>query len=618
MQLVKRQTFRDVIEHLKKPSIKSCDTETFGLRWYDKHSLFSIIIADEHDEYYFNFLDAADHTGFKPDESLILPKNFLKDMQAIFEEVGSRWFMHNAKFDMGMLSREGLMPTGVVHCTEAVARLCDSSHFKYNLKICMERMARELGIAVPQKSDAVSNYIAEHKLFTVKQIPGKTTPTKDLHFNLVPLDVLVPYGCADARATWELGMYQINKLREHTKRSETIGKVYYQERQVTKVCLRMEKAGLPLDVEYCKAGYMKLQPVLKRLEDQYKAYTGKEFVDSANNHEPYFVDQGFELRKSKTGETSFDKAALESYKGDPVADIILEHRKAAKLSSTYFSSYLYYVGDDGAIHPSFWQSGTRTGRMSCSDPNLQNVPKPDEDEPEDSEESSTVRRCFKPPPGEVLFMPDYDQMEYRLMLDQAEEMDVIKLILDGMDVHTATAQMMNVTRKQAKTINFMLLYGGGIQKLADALKITYEEAKQLKALYFDRLPNVKRWQRAVIGRCQIPRDGVYYTKAWDGRLFIMEPGFGYKGPNYEIQGGSAGIVKKAMVGVDNLLHGKRGKLRCQVHDELLITLPKEELWLQKEIIDIMETVYPAKHLPLTVGAKHSWISWGDPTIGQAT
>ena len=582
------------------------------MRWFDQDDWFSAIIADDKEEYYFNFLDAPDHLGYKPPEKEILP-----DKQVLFDVCAnpdSKWFMHNAKFDMGMLSRDGLVPTGVVHCTQAIARLCDSDHFKYNLELCMERMAQDLKIPVQQKSDVVKAYIAEHKLFTITQIPGKDKPSKVPHFNKVPLALLFPYGCADGRATRDLGMYQIQKLRDRTSKSKTLGQVYLLERNVTKTAFKMEQTGMPVNLDYTREQFEKLQPILKRSMSEYQALTGTPFVDSGKNHEPYFKSQGIELAYSEDGNPIMDKHVLKALLPDPVASVILDYRHAAKLSGTYFSSYDYYAARDGRIHPTYFQTGARTSRFSMADPNLQNVPKPDEDKPDDSEEAATVRRCFGPPKGMCLFMPDYDQMEYRLMLDLAGEDGVIDLILsEGLDVHNATAQMMGVSRFQAKTINFLLLYGGGAALLAQKLGVTVDEAKRLKALYFEKLPFVQKWVRNTISKAKYKR----YAMNWFGRIYDMQPKFSYKAPNYEIQGGSSDIVKIAMVNIDNMLTKTKAetKMALQVHDELHFFMPPNELDLAPQIAQLMESAYPHKRLPLTVGAAYSWTNWAEKLEG---
>ena len=228
----------------------------------------------------------------------------------------------------------------------------------------------------------------------------------------------------------------------------------------------------------------------------------------------------------------------------------------------------------------------------------------------DKESRFPIRRCFIPPPDSFLVSVDLDQVEYRLMLDYAAEKDVIRQVVDGVDVHQATANMMGVDRASAKTINFMLLYGGGPLKLAHELKIPLREAKSLRELYFDRLPKVTSLIKAIIRKAET--DKVIYN--WFGRVYrFPDKRFAYKAPNYLIQGGCADVMKIGMVeaGNDKLLKGTRSTQVLSVHDELVFYVHKDELDLVPKIQQIVEKAYPYKHLPLTAGVEISSISWGD-------
>jgi len=215
-------------------------------------------------------------------------------------------------------------------------------------------------------------------------------------------------------------------------------------------------------------------------------------------------------------------------------------------------------------------------------------------------------------------------MEYRLMLEYAGEMSVIEQVLDGMDIHTATANMLGVDRDVAKTINFMLIYGGGDEKLATALKITIELAKEYKAEYFSRL-------KKIIGFiADVKRAARYrgFITNWAGRRcyfpYYIDKRFGgrtrgeYKAPNHLIQGGCADAVKFAMVKCAEYLAKKHARTRMvvQVHDELIFEAHKNELELIPELKEIMESVYPFKHLKLTAGIEHSAVSWEDKKEGM--
>lgn len=610
--IVLRDHFADILHGLAKVGTRSLDTETTGLKWYDKNRLFSIIIADEKQPYYFNFNDQPDHLGKLAPPETILPWAWLKEFQGVLENPDSLWFAHNAKFDLGMLAREGLYPAGTVHCTEVVARLLRSDFMKYNLASCVERMSVELKLPHTAKSDVVYDYVMKHKLYDEVKVEGKDKPMLELHYHRVPFELIVPYGETDGVIGRQLGMYQLKKMEAMIAANPQFKELVDEERKLTKVALKMARAGLPYDAEYTGRAMASEIKKLVMIEKEFTGLTGREFVDSGVQFAEIFTAEGVPYKKTDKGNPRFDEYALDTMPAHPVVDLIKAHRSSQKLVSTYYSNFGYY-SVDGRIYADMRQAGTTTGRVSYREPNMQNVPKE-----EDPTQEFRVRACFVPPPGQVLFMPDYDQMEYRMMLDEAEEHGVIRKILDhGLDVHNATAEMLGVGRGPAKTLNFLLLYGGGAQKLANALGIPIEEAYDLKNLYFARMPNVKKWINTTISRAKFNK----YVKNWDGRICrIMDSNYAYKAPNYKIQGGCAGVVKRAMNRIDDLLEARKAatKMVLQVHDELLFTMPREELSLQAEIVKIMEGIYPHRHLPLTAGPGHSWTNWADKKDGYAS
>lgn len=225
------------------------------------------------------------------------------------------------------------------------------------------------------------------------------------------------------------------------------------------------------------------------------------------------------------------------------------------------------------------------------------------------------------------------------MLDYAEQMDLIEQVKGGLDVHTATANLMGVDRKPAKTLNFMLLYGGGVVKLALALfDVTVNEsllwviwkqangwrldaddrkwlpyvtdemvsvnlpelfkAESLRKLYFSKLPMVEK----LIDECKQTAADRGYIHTWTGRRVYFKKGFAYKAPNALIQGGASDVCKVAIIDIDKLLSSRKSKLLLSIHDELVLKIHKDELGVVDEIKEIMARSFPHKHLPLTVAA----------------
>ena len=422
---------------------------------------------------------------------------------------------------------------------------------------------------------------------------------------------MVDYTLTDGVITNKLGKYQLLEIRRICETNPKFRDVVANERELTKTALDMAIAGIPYDTNHVESALGQELSKLEIIKQEWKGYTGEEFVDSNVAFAKVFDSLGVPYGKTEAGNPSFNEYNLEKMPPHPLIDLILAHRESTKLAGTYYSSFLYY-GANGKIHADMRQGGTRTGRVSYREPNMQNVPKFDEDELDNSQ-ALQVRGCFKPPPDHCLFMPDYDQMEYRMMLDMAGEKELINLILTGLDVHDGTAQMMGTSRKAAKTINFMLLYGGGIQKLATALGIPFEDAKRLRQKYFHTLRMVQQWIYRTSNAARIKG----FADNWFGRRNKIDKGFDYKAPNYVIQGGCADVVKIAMnrIHADIKKEGLKTKMLLQVHDELIFQLHKDELDYAKRIVEIMEAVYPAKLLPLTAGPGYSWSSWGEKIDG---
>lgn len=611
--LVRRDEFQAVVKKLSAAGIYGLDTETTGLRRGDR--LFSIIIADELQGYYFSFNEDCDHLGnYVPDEYR-LPREWISQLAPITENEESIFFLHNAKFDLGMLSKDDCFVTGQAHCTEAMERVLQNNylgHKPYSLKSCAKRRGLE-------KDAAVEDYIKQHGLITKLVVPGKDKIVELWHFDKVPFQIISPYGCTDAVITRAIGIDQLKKFAamdsDVSLSAPQIQPLILNERKVTRTCFRMEEAGLHIDREYTRKAMDFTLQQAKLAEESFQTITGRPFEDSATVIKEVFDSVGLVLPKTATGKAATNKKVLDDLE-HPIADKIREIRGLKKLVSTYYSSFLYFADDRDLVHANIRQGGTETSRFSYSDPNLQNLPK--EDEPEDRFKDFHVRKCFTPINRDFVFVPiDYRQQEFRMMLDYAGEHELIAAIMAGEDVHEATARMLGITRKQAKTINFGLLYGMGVAKLAAALKVSLDEARRLKALYFRRLPKVQTFIEGVIA---VGRDRRFIWN-WHGfRNHISSPEYAYVLPNHLIQGGCAQVLRVAMPQLDQYIIERqlRTQMVAQVHDEILFQVHKDELHHVAHFQKIMESVYKPKNgMYLHCSVEHSWDSWGkwDQTKG---
>jgi DNA polymerase-1 len=452
------------------------------------------------------------------------------------------------------------------------------------------------------KVDQVKEYIKEHNLV------GKN---KDKQYFKVPLPIMVEYGCMDGRLTYDLGIYQQKFIEESDRTNNSsllLSNVANNEFRLTRNLYNMERRGILLDESYTRKSWLREADANKETKQRWKTLTGHDLVNSSKGLQPVYDATGVRYGKTAKGNASFKADALS--KKDEVTRLLLDYRKSAKMINSYYRNFIEYQDYNGVIHTNFRQGGAKTGRMSATQPALQTLPKDSEDKL--GTDSALVRRCFVPREDYVFFMPDYDQMEYRFMLEYAREMEVIQAVLAGTDVHQATADLLGVSRHEAKTINFMLLYGGGEAKLAATLKCREYDARKKRQNYFRKLPGVKKF----IGQVQDVAKNRGYIINWLGRRSVFEDeNDAYKAPNSLIQGGTADIVKVALNNCCDRLQETKSHALLQVHDEIIFELHKSELHLAPELIKIMESAYPHELLNLSCTPEYSDRSLADKMKG---
>lgn len=599
MPIVRRSELANVVKRFEADGFYALDTETDGLSSYLGDTAFSLILCDASASWYFNF---QEYQGISS-EWVLDRKEVFTLLAPAFSNPKSTFFMHNSKFDLGFLAKEGAEIAGRVHCTEAVARILYNKHFDYTLAACAKRIGLE-------KSKAVDEYIKKHKLYT-KYENEQGKEIKKPHFDRVPFHIITEYGLKDGEITYQLGLSQLEELAKidaHASReSPSLNALYENETALTKTCFEMERVGCLVDLDYCRRAYSYEVSRADAAAKEFETLAGVEFKDSNKVLAAAFTKVGEVYPVTEKGNPSFTDEVLSGFTS-PLAKHLQTYRDASKKANTYYANFIKFADTSGRIHANIRQAGTDTGRVSCQSPNLQNLSK----ETESAQEFS-VRRAFIPAPGFCFVMIDMDQMEYRLMLDYAAERGVIdKILNEGLDVHQATAEQMKVTRNQAKTLNFLLLYGGGVEKLAKALGLTVPEARELRSTYFAKLPRVKAFTRMVMEKAE--KSKVVFN--WLGRRCHFEnPEFTYAAPNHLIQGGCADVIKISLNRTHEFLKGKKSRLLMSIHDEALLEIHKDEFDLVPSIVKIMEAAYPFRHLPLTCSVSHSWKSWADKEKG---
>lgn len=607
-ELVSWETFRATVQTLSENGSRAVDCETTGLRVHHGDRLFSIIVDDGSWGWYFNFQDYGDALP----EEYVLDRSMLLLMKPIFANEESEWAAAWARYDLHMLANEGLLVAGTVHCTRAQGLVEYNEHQSYSLSAEAER----IGLA---KDDAVMDYIKEHKLSEKVAIPGKAQRATVMFFDRVPPNVMIPYGLTDGRVCWHVAQSQkktINEIAAKTalvsERLPRVDQVYWNEIHLTKTVFNMERRGILIDIPFTKRALEHENEKHLRLENEFLSLSGEPYSASPKLYQRIFEDQKEKWQYTEKGNPSFDKDTLKKFDG-PMGQIVNGIR-GSKSRIDFFNGFLYHVDKNGFIHPILNQDGAGHGRFSSSDPNCQNLKKnDDEDKPMTAEEREfQVRRSFIVPEGWYAFALDYKQAEYRLVLDQAGELPLIRKIMDtGLDVHQVVADEAQIKRGIAKNINFGLLYGQGEALTAQVLQVTRSRARELRNLVLDAMPNVAAYNQGIMQVAKVRG----YIFNWYGRRCYFPPSqYPYRALNYAIAGGTADIVKLGMNRLERFLANKKSCMIWNVHDENWFVMHPSELHLIPEIKRIMETAYLHKHLPMECDVEWSETSFG--TLGE--
>ncbi len=388
------------------------------------------------------------------------------------------------------------------------------------------------------------------------------------------------------------------------------------DQPVCEVLYQMEKLGVGLNVEFLKEFSKELSESLSKVEEQIFQISKMPFNVASPKQLSQVLFERLALppgKKTKTG-YSTDSDVLEKLKGqNPIIEMILEHREVAKLKSTYVDAFPSMLGKDGRLHTTFFQALTTTGRLSSSDPNLQNIPIR-------TTRGARVREAFVAAPGKVFLSADYSQIELRVLAHICEDANMIQAFENDLDIHAATAsevfgvkldEVTSAQRRVAKAVNFGIAYGQGAFGLAETLGISRTESQGIIQRYFTRFAGVKNYIEDTVKSATAKG----YVETLAGRrryldeLNSQNPAirkFGERAAiNAPIQGTAADIVKKAMVDVAKQVPVP---LILQVHDELIFEGSAADFETHgKKIVHLMESAFPLKvPLRVQIGQGPTW------------
>ena len=474
---------------------------------------------------------------------------------------------HNIKYDLHILAREGL----------AVTPLDDTMVMSYVLD----------GASHGHGMDELAKLHFDHDTITFETVCGKGK--SQITFDRVPLDKALAYAAEDADITLRLHHYL--KARLFNERMLTVYETL--DRPMVGLLFDMEEAGIRADAAALLALSEDFAARMTDLEAEIRTLAGEEFNVASPKQlgEILFDRMGLKggKKSAKTGAWSTDAEVLETLaaEGHALPARVLDWRALQKLKSTYTDALIKQINPrTGRVHTSFAQTITTTGRLSSSDPNLQNIPIR-------TEEGRKIRRAFVAAPGHVLISADYSQVELRLVAHVADIAALKQAFHDGQDIHAITAAqvfgvpvegMDPMLRRRAKAINFGIIYGISAFGLARQLGISNGEAKGFIDAYFAKFPEIKAYMERTKAEA---RDNGYVLTPLGRKCFIPE--IQGKNPamrafaeraaiNAPIQGGAADIIKKAMAALPDALRaaGLSARMLLQVHDELVFEAPETE------------------------------------------
>lgn len=590
-------TIDELNELLKKITQKklfALDTELNGMGALNAELIGLCIAYEKGSGYYVPF----GHTSSTNQLSRV---EVLETFAPILYDENIKKIMHHAKFDQLALAHYNIETRGLIFDTLIAAHLITEDWQRIGLKYLSEYYLKEPMLSF---QDVVSANNFDN-------------------FAQVPLGLATQYAAMDAHQTLRLKKVLEQELDKQNMRTlyETI------EFPLVQVLFVMEKEGIFLDTQVLKKIDKKVSKELDTIKDKIIALIGSRYKD-INLNSPkqlaqlLFEDLKLPPQKKTSGKTGYstDQEVLEELAYlHPVPALIITYRELFKLKTTYIDALPTYINPEtGKIHTSFSQTAVATGRLSSSDPNLQNIPT-----------DAGIREAFKPNTGEVFISADYSQIELRVLAFLSQDQHLIEAFLKDEDIHQKTAanifdvpldQVTSKQRQIGKRINFSIMYGLTPYGLSKDLRIPFADAKKYIEKYFAQYPGVLVWMDSIIDQT---KEHGYVTTHWGRRRYV--PGIYETNKTlYELakriaintaaQGTAAELMKKGMLKLYELFHaGKiQAKLILQIHDELLISVPSHTAEQTSVIIkEQLETVVNW-NVPLKVSARIG-DNWQDVT-----
>ncbi len=524
----------------------------------------------------------------------------LKQLKPILEDEKQLKVGQNLKFDRGVLLRYDIELKGIAFDTMLESYVLDSVSGRHDM-------------------DSLADRYLGHKTVSFEEIAGKGK--NQLTFNQIALEQAAPYAAEDADVTLQLHQALWPRIAE----SESLKTVFTDiEMPLVPVLSHIERTGVLIDQNILAAHSKELAIRLNELENKAHELAEEPFNLSSTKQLQAILYEKQKLpilKKTPGGAPSTNEEVLAELALDyPLPKVILEYRGLAKLKSTYTDKLPLMINpQSGRVHTSYHQAVTATGRLSSSDPNLQNIPVR-------NDEGRRIRQAFIAPKDYIILAADYSQIELRIMAHLSKDEGLLKAFAEGKDIHRATAaevfgtpleKVSGEQRRSAKAINFGLIYGMSAFGLSRQLNIPRKESQRYMDLYFERYPGVLEYMERT--RTQASEQG--YVETLDGRRLYLpdikssnamrRKGAERAAINAPMQGTAADIIKRAMISVADWLKqpdAPRARIIMQVHDELVFEVHKDDVEVASEKIrNLMEaSMTLAVPLKVDVGTGENW------------
>ena len=563
----------DLVQKLLTSEILSLDTETTGTEPMEAELVGMSFSIAENEAFYVP-------VPSERSEALKIVNEF----RPVFENEKSLKVGQNIKYDMIVLQNYGVEVKGALFDT-MIAHYVLQPELRHGM-------------------DYLAEIYLHYQTIPIDELIGPKGKNQKNMRDLAPEEVY-RYACEDADVTLKLKKV----LEKELKKNDAEALFYEIEMPLVPVLVTIERNGVLLDTEALKASSAHFSAQLENIEKEIYALAGETFNIASPKQVGEVLFDKLKIvekaKKTKTGQYVTSEEVLESLRHKhPVVEKILEHRGLKKLLGTYIDALPQLINPrTGRVHTSFNQTVTATGRLSSSNPNLQNIPIRDENGKE-------IRKAFIPDEGCLFFSADYSQIELRIMAHLSEDQNMIDAFRSNHDIHAATAAKIYKKeieevdadmRRKAKTANFGIIYGISVFGLAERMNVDRKEAKELIEGYFETYPEVKAYMDKSV---KVAQEKGYVETIFHRKRFLPDinsrnavvRGYAERNAiNAPIQGSAADIIKVAMIRIHQrfLKEGIQAKMILQVHDELNFSVPlNEKEKVEKIVIEEMERAYP--------------------------